>query len=100
MGVASLPNRIEGRVAQIGKTGSLVTDISVDQIADIPHDDSVSVRFGGHETIGIYPASHGQPDATMVASVGRSGFLEIEIVGINLSEMLGIKTDVPVEVTW
>ena len=95
-----MPNRIEGRVAEIGETGNLVTDISVDQVASIPHDDSVTIRFGGHETIGIYPTEHGQPDATMVASVGKTGFLEIEIVGVNLSEMLGIKADVPVEISW
>ena len=100
MGVPSLPNRLEGRVAEIGETGNLVTDISVDQIADIPHDDSVTIRFGGHETVGIFPANHGQPDATMVASMGQTGYLEIEIVGISLSEMLGIKTGVPVEVSW
>jgi S-adenosylmethionine hydrolase len=95
-----LANRLEGRVAEIGETGSLVTDISVAQIANIPHDDSVTIRFGGHETLGIFPVNHGQPDATMVASFGQTGFLEIEIVGINLSEMLGIGIDVPIEITW
>lgn len=95
-----MPNQIDGRVAEIGETGCLVTDISVDEIANIPHDDSVTIRFGGHETVGIYPDNHGQPDSTMVVSFGKTGFLEIEIVGVNLSEMLGIKTDVPVEITW
>ena len=95
-----MPNQIKGRVAEIGETGCLVTDISVDQISDLPNDDSVTVRFGGHETVGIHPTEHEQPDATLVASLGKTGFLEIEIVGINLSEMLGIKPDVPVEVSW
>jgi hypothetical protein len=95
-----LPNRIEGRVAEIGETGCLVTDIPVAQLADIPRDDSVTIRFGGHETVGIYPTDHGQPDATLVASLGKSGFLEIEIVGVSLSGMLGIGTNVPIEITW
>ena len=100
MGVASLPNRIKGIVAEIDDTGCLVTDIPVDQIANIPHDDSVTIGFGGHTTVGIYPTDHEQPDATLVARLGKTGFLEIEIVGINLSEMLGIRTNDPVEITW
>lgn len=95
-----MPNRIEGNVAEIGETGCLVTDISVDQVANIPHDDSVTIRFGGHETVGIYPVDHQQPEATLVASLGKSGFLEIEIVGVSLSEMLGIGPQVAVEITW
>ncbi|MFK7765769.1 MAG: SAM hydroxide adenosyltransferase [Mariniblastus sp.] len=95
-----MANRIEGRVDKIGETGCLVTDISVDQVADIPHDDTVTIKFGGHETIGIYPADHDQPAATLVASLGKSGFVEIEIVGISLSEMLGIKPKEAVAVCW
>ncbi len=95
-----MSNRIEGRVEKIGETGNLVTNISVDQVADIPHDDTVTIKFGGHETIGLFPAKHDQPAATMVASLGESGFVEIEIVGISLSEMLGIKPEAPVEVCW
>ncbi len=95
-----MANRIEGKVGSIGEAGSLVTDISVDKVSDIPHDESVTIKFGDHETIGLYPVEHGQPDATMVASLGKSGFIEIEIVGIPLAEMLGIKVGDGVAVTW
>lgn len=99
-GVEKLSNQIEGHVASISETGDLITNISADQIAHVPCDDTVRIAFGGHETLGIFPADHDQPAATMVASVGSGGFLEIEIVGISLSEMLGIKANTPVVITW
>ncbi len=95
-----MSNQIEGHVASIGANGGLITNISADQIAHIPRDDSVRIKFGGHETLGIFPANHNQPEATMVASLGAGGFLEIEIVGISLSEMLGIRTNTPVVIDW
>ena len=95
-----MPNLIKGKIAQIGESGNLVTDISLDQVSGIPHDESVTVKFGDHETIGLFPATHDQPPATMVASLGKSGFVEIEIVGISLAEMLGIKVEVPVAIRW
>ena len=95
-----MSNQIEGHVASIGDNGDLITDIRVDQLADVPRDDSVRITFGGHETLGIYPDDHDQPPATMVANLGKRGFLEIEIVGISLSEMLGIKTNTPVVINW
>lgn len=86
-----MANSIEGSVERIGESGNLITDIAIDQVADLPADDSVSVTFGGHETHGVHPADHEQPMGTLVASRGESGFLEIEIVGISIAEMLGIK---------
>ena len=95
-----LANLIEGSVSAIGESGNLITDISVEQLADTPKDENTIVKFGDHETLGIYETNHGQPDATMVASLGPNGFLEIEIVGISLSEMLGIKTGEKISVSW
>ena len=95
-----MSNQIEGHVASIGDKGDLITDITVDQVANVPRDDSVRIRFGGHETLGIYPADHDQPPSTMVASLDHSGFLKIEIVGVSLSEMLGIKANTPVVIDW
>lgn len=82
---------IEGSVAEIGESGNLITDISTDQVANLVADDSVTVKFGGHETHGVHPGDHEQPIGTLVALQGQSGFLEIEIVGISIAEMLGIK---------
>ncbi len=80
--------------------GDLVTDISIEQIINVPRDESVRIIFGGHETIGLYPDPHDQPAATMVAKLSNSGFLEVGIVGISLSEMLGINVGEPVKIEW
>lgn len=95
-----MSNRIEGSVASIDPSGKLITDISVGQLAEVPRDESVSIRFGGHETVGLYEVPHQQPETTMVASLGTGGFLEIEIVGMDLAGMLGIPQGATVEVIW
>lgn len=91
---------VTGTVTTIGAKGQLITDITNESISEAGQDDNVTVKFDEHETIGVYPEDHGQPDATLVASRGSSGNLEIEIVGISISEMLGIKTGVPVSVNF
>jgi len=95
-----LSNLIAGRVASVNVQGDLVTDISIEQISHVPRDESVRISFGGHETVGLYPDSHDQPAATLVAKLSNSGFLEIGIVGISLSAMLGINTGEPVQLEW
>ena len=98
-GAPTLANTIEGSVEKIGENGNLITDIAVDRIADLPADDSVKIKFGGHETSGVHPTNHDQPIGTLVALCGSSGFLEVEIVGISVAEMLGIKAGETVVVT-
>ena len=93
-------NQVDGIVESIGSEGQLITSIENGRLVDAGQDESVSVMFGAHTTVGVYPEDHGQPESTHVASMGRSGFLEIEIVGISISEMLGIKAGGPVSVTW
>jgi len=93
-------NQVDGIVESIGPEGQLITSIENGILVDAGQDESVSVMFGAHKTVGVYPEDHGQPEATLVASMGRSGFLEIEIVGVSISEMLGIKAGGPVSVTW
>lgn len=91
---------VTGTVTSVGPKGQLITDIANESLNDAGQDDSVTVKFAEHETIGVYPEAHGQPAATLVASLGGSGCLEIEIVGISISEMLGIKAGVPVSVSY
>ncbi len=95
-----MANKITGAVASIGESGNLVTDISHEQVLEVPRDESVSIKFGDHETFGLFPTDHEEPDATMVASLGSSGFVEIEIVGIPLADMLGIRVDEKVVIKW
>ena len=95
-----LATSIEGSVAEIGGRGQLISDITVDQLNGIPRGENTTVKFGDHATQGLFEAEHGQPDATMVAYISAAGNLEIEIVGISLSEMLGIKTGEKISVHW
>ena len=60
----------------------------------------VKVQIGPHETIGVHPADHNEPEATLIAICGDSGFVEIGITGINISEMLGIPVGEKVTVSW
>ncbi len=95
-----MPHRVEGKVNEVDDQGRLITDIANDQLSAAPRDATTSIRFGGHETICLYEAGHSEPESTMVAVLGDSGCLEIEIVGMNLSEMLGIKVGESVSVCW
>ena len=92
--------RIEGTVVSISETGSLVTDIMADQLKDAPTDESVAIACDGHETNGIFSADHDQPETTFLALIGASGKLELEIVGLSASAMLGIRGGERVVVTW
>lgn len=95
-----MSNLIEGQVKAINEAGDLVTDISVQSLAEAPVDDSVRVAVGPHETVGIYGTDHQEPEATMIAVRGSSGCLEIGIVGMSISEMLGISAGEKVVVRW
>lgn len=99
-GSTALSNQIDGEVASCDSVGNLITNIANDSVAGLVGDENLSVKFGDHETFGIFPTDHGQPDATLVASLGESGCVQIEIVGISLSDMLGIKPGVQVVIAW
>ena len=92
--------RIEGTVASISESGNLVTDITADQLADVPRGDQVTVRCDEHETLGIFDANHEQPPFTLIAIVGASGCLELEIVTDSAKIMLGVSHGEKVEVRW
>ncbi|HMO13731.1 MAG TPA: adenosylmethionine-8-amino-7-oxononanoate aminotransferase [Pirellulaceae bacterium] len=91
---------LKGSVQRVSATGDLITDISNEQIADAPSDDSVVVTFGPHHTLGIYDPDHEESESTLLAVRGTSGNLELTIVGISLSEMLGIGPGEKVEIKW
>ena len=95
-----MANSITGEVTDFGESGNLITNIQCEQLADVPRDVTTSIRFDGHETNCLYEADHDEPESTMVAYLGKSGFLEIEIVGMNLAEMLGITKGSSVSVNW
>ena len=95
-----MAEKIEGRIASVSTQGNLVSDISADQLAQVPHDESVIVRCDEHETHGIFSSDHGEPEMTLLALVGNSGNLELEIAGDSAQIMLGISLGEKIVVTW
>ena len=89
-----------GKVTNVDDSGKLVTDIDLAQVTAAVGNEEAKVQFGGHETVGLFEEKHEQPEGTMVASVGASGCVEIEIVGMSLAGMLGIGVDTEVKVQW
>lgn len=95
-----MAGRIEGRVVSISESGNLVTDITADQLADVPRGDQVAVRCDEHETLCIFDVDHEQPPFTLIALIGTSSCLELEIVTDSAKIMLGVSTGEKVEVVW
>lgn len=91
---------VEGQVIDVDSSGRLITNIDAAQVSDAPTDENVAIKFSGHETYGLFDQNHGQPESTMVASLGVSGCVEIEIVGMDLSGMLGIPKGTKVQIVW
>lgn len=95
-----MSGKIEGKIVAITESGGLVTDISAEQLRSAPRDESVLVSCDEHETCGIYPAEHGQPEATFLAYINSNGVLELDIVGVGAAPMLGIRVGQAVVVKW
>ncbi len=99
-GAAKVANRIDGVVTSIDSFGNLVTNITRDQLAGAPTDESVTVACDEHETQGIFQTYEEQPPMTLIALVGASDMLELAIVDDSAKIMLGVKVGAPVEVRW
>jgi S-adenosylmethionine hydrolase len=95
-----VPGKIEGAVVAVADNGNLITDITSAQLRDVPRGDTVSVACDEHETLGIFDVKHEQPPMTLLALVGASGNLELEIVGDSAKIMLGVRVGQPVQVKW
>jgi len=98
--VQSLPGKIVGQVVSIDSFGNLITNITADQLKDAPRDETLHVHCDEHETHGLFATYGEQPDMTLIALVGSSGFLELAIVGDSAQLMLGVRTGTQVTVTW
>ena len=95
-----MPGKIEGRIIAYGPEGNLVTDIAHGQLDAAPRDPSVSIRCDEHETVGLFTFDHGEPEFSLLAILGTSGFLELTIVGENAQSMLGVAIGETVTVRW
>jgi S-adenosylmethionine hydrolase len=92
--------RIDGTVVSVTESGNLVTDIAASKLEDAPRDETVTVRCDEHETHGLFEGEHGQPPFTLIAVIGPSGCLELEIVDDSAKIMLGVTIGQRVEVCW
>jgi hypothetical protein len=95
-----MPGKIAGQIVEVSPEGNLITDIGQDQLRSVPTDLSVRVSCDEHFTRGIFPADHQEPEFTLLATVGGSGCLELQLVGENASRMLGLAIGQPVIVEW
>jgi S-adenosylmethionine hydrolase len=99
--VSVMPGKIKGTVRSIDSFGNLVTDIPADKLADVPTDpEKVRVQCDEHETQGLFKTYGDQPQMTLVAIIGSSGYLELAIVGDSAAMMLGVRAGTPVAVVW
>ncbi|HWA97153.1 MAG TPA: SAM-dependent chlorinase/fluorinase [Pirellulales bacterium] len=98
--VEVLPGKLSGTVRTIDSFGNLITDIEGAALAEAPTDERLRVECDEHETIGLFKTYGDQPEMTLMALVGSSGFLELAIVGSSAAEMLGIRRGTRVTVTW
>ncbi len=95
-----MAERVEGRVVSVTDSGSLVTDITPEQLSHAPTDERVRVQCDEHFTLGLHRADHSEPDMTFLAVVSDDEALLLEIVGDNASMMLSIGVGDPVVVEW
>lgn len=95
-----MPNKIQGTIIRVTDSGNLVSDIVAAQLQDVPSDDRVTIRCDEHETVRIFRAEHSEPPMTLIAVLGGSGNLELEIVGDSAQMMLGVRVGEKIEVEW
>lgn len=95
-----MAGKLKGEIVSIAESGNLVTDITAEQLADVPRDESVSIKCDGHATAGIFPADHDQPNFTFLAVLTAEDRLELTMVGESASKFLGIKTGSPITIAW
>jgi len=93
-----LGHHVFGAVTEIADNGDLITDITPEQLAAAPRDESVRIVCDGHETFGLFPPDHGQPPFTLVAVLAET--LRLCIVSDSAKMMLGVQPGVEVCVEW
>lgn len=96
----SILSKIEGQIVELAENGDVITDISVERLAHVPHDDRVKVSCDGHTTNRLLPHDHDEPAGTLVAVLSLNGRLIISLAGSNAGEFLGLRAGMPVVVHW
>jgi len=91
---------ITGTVVEIDSSGNLITDILSERLDSAPTDASLRVMVDEHETFGLYPPEHSQPEMTLIAIANGSEPLRIVLVGDSASAMLDVRVGAAVAVQW
>jgi S-adenosylmethionine hydrolase len=95
-----VPGNISGKVEEVDSFGNLITNITREQLADVPRDESVTIDCDGHQTQGIYETYGEQSPMTLIALIGSSDMLELAIVDDSAKIMLGTDVDATITITW
>jgi S-adenosylmethionine hydrolase len=95
-----VPGQVVGKIVAFSQQGNLISDISAEQLQPAPRDESVVIRCDEHETNCLFDCQHNQPEATLIAVIGSSGHLELEIVGDSAKIMLGVPLGEKITVQW
>jgi hypothetical protein len=92
--------KLVGKVINVSHQGDLITDITGAQLDTILPGAPVTVSCQEHQTVGILPENHGEPEMTLVAVRTAQDRLELRIVGESAREFLGIPAGAEVVVRW
>ena len=95
-----MAEQVVGTVITTDKVGNLLTDITAEQLQHAPNDERVTIACGGHQTYGIFPRDHNQPEMTLLAMFGAGDHLELILVGESAHKFLGIDVGEQVLVKW
>ncbi len=95
-----MPGKLKATIVSISEGGDLISDLAAEALAEVPRDESVSIKCGGHTTAGIYPWDHDQPELTFLAVVDQDQRLLLTLVGESASQFLGIRVGTPLLISW
>lgn len=95
-----MPGQIVGKITAYSPDGSLISDITAEQLRSAPRGEQVAISCDEHETNGIFEGEHQQPPFTLIALIGADGKLRLEIVGDSARMMLGVVLGEVITVRW
>ncbi len=95
-----MSGRIHGTIVSIDEAGNLVSDIPAARMRGIPTDEQTTITCDEHQTVGLFSEDHSQPPMTLIASIGRSGCLELSLVDDSAHLMLGVGKGEKIVVRW
>ena len=95
-----MAGQVVGKIVAYSPEGSLISDITAEQLRSAPRGEQVVICCDEHETNGIFAADHQQPPCTLIALLGEDGRLRLEIVGESARMMLGVVLGEAIQVRW